>query len=230
VSASIAAEAERRSTETNDRLELATIAGTFTNVALSYVRAGYAAQALPLLKRSLAISSKLSGKDSIDLANAYNNLAYVQMQLLEFPDALESSERAKAIVKPYKLESPRLWGVVLGTTGDVHRAVGRYDEAEEELIEAFHLYEQFNEARTYEIWHELGKLYRDKGDFVKAKSYFEMDLPAREKQYGVDHPEVATSLVEYAKLLELAGNDEHAQQAKLRADSIRNKLVPLQNT
>jgi tetratricopeptide (TPR) repeat protein len=67
----------------------------------------------------------------------------------------------------------------------------------------------------------LEGLSRIRGELEKAESLFERALAIRENALGVEHPDVATSLENYAFLLRDMGRPEEAERLEARARAIR---------
>ena len=71
----------------------------------------------------------------------------------------------------------------------------------------------------------LALLHVDLEQYSDAETLYEQALRIRKKALGPAHPEVATSLENYADLLGMLGRDEEAKELKARAMTIRSKHV-----
>ncbi len=71
----------------------------------------------------------------------------------------------------------------------------------------------------------LGKwLYRAQGSYAEAEPLYQRALEIDEKALGPEHPDVATSLENYASLLRETGRADEAAEMETRAQSIRAKF------
>jgi len=69
----------------------------------------------------------------------------------------------------------------------------------------------------------LALLYCVKGKYVEAGSLFQGALAIAEKAWGPEHPYVAVSLGNYAKLLREMNREDEAANMEARAKAIRAK-------
>lgn len=210
-----------------DESKMVTLGMTLNNVAVAYDEIGQGKRAEELYQRSLKIKLKIFGEKSQQAVLGYDNLACSLIEQKDYDRALEAVERARPLASELNLGKRNVWTSILTNCGDIYRAKGRLDEAERDLLEALRLREGNNSTHLHDSYHCLGKLYADKDDFVKAKSFFDKALTDREKRFGPEHPKVASTLEEYAKLERKRGLDQDAQQMEERAKSIREKFKDL---
>ncbi len=69
----------------------------------------------------------------------------------------------------------------------------------------------------------LAVLYDNQGQYAKAQPFYQRALAIQEKALGADHPNVATSLENFASLLRAFGRPEEAEPLEARAKVIRAK-------
>ena len=69
----------------------------------------------------------------------------------------------------------------------------------------------------------LANLYRDRGWYVDAKPLYQRALAILEKALGSDHPNLATSLENYAALLRKTERGNEAAKLEAHAKAIRAK-------
>ncbi len=69
----------------------------------------------------------------------------------------------------------------------------------------------------------LANLYQAQGHYAEAEPLYQRALAIWEKTLGPDHPDVATSLENYAALLRETGRGEEAKEMEVRAKAIRAK-------
>ena len=82
-------------------------------------------------------------------------------------------------------------------------------------------------GRSTPTWPEnlnkLAGLYNNQGQYAKAEPFYKRALAIWEKALGPEHPDVATTLENYALLLRNTGRPEEAEPLESRAESIRAK-------
>ncbi len=71
----------------------------------------------------------------------------------------------------------------------------------------------------------LAVLYRAQGKYTKAEPLYQRSLTIREKVLGPEHPNVATSLENYASLLRATNRSSEAAPLEARAKAIRDKAA-----
>jgi tetratricopeptide (TPR) repeat protein len=69
----------------------------------------------------------------------------------------------------------------------------------------------------------LALLYKAQGNYAEAEPLFQRSLAIREQALGPEHPDVATSLENYAALLRETGRADEAAEMEARAKAIRAK-------
>ena len=74
-----------------------------------------------------------------------------------------------------------------------------------------------------EIINNLALLYYTQGKHTEAEPLYQRSLAIQEKALGPEHPDVATSLENYAKLLSETNRDDEAAEMEARAQAIREK-------
>jgi tetratricopeptide (TPR) repeat protein len=196
------------------------------NLAVAYNYAGQLERAKKLYERSLNIKLKLFGSESREAALAYNNVGYVTLLEGDYGQACQLLEKAKDLAVSLGLDSSVVWMDILANCGDVHRALGRFEESEKEQLEALRLRELKKNDGIHESFYCLGKLYRDTQDYAKAKTNFDKALKMREKRFG-EHPKLARLLEDYAKLKRQMKLDSEADQMEARAQTIFKNFINL---
>ncbi len=69
----------------------------------------------------------------------------------------------------------------------------------------------------------LAALYKGQGHFAEAEPLYQRALAVYEKALGPEHPDVATSLENYAALLRETEREDRAEEMEARAKAIRAK-------
>ena len=73
------------------------------------------------------------------------------------------------------------------------------------------------------IVNSFAGLYKDQAQYAKAERLLQRALAIREKALGPEHPDVVTSLENYALLLRDMGRPDEAAPLESRARAIRTK-------
>ncbi len=102
---------------------------------------------------------------------------------------------------------------------------GRYAEAEKLLLAAVGEAESFGpqDVRLGASLNSLALLYNAQGKYAEAEPLFKRSLSIWEKALGPDHPNVATTLENYAGLLRETAREGEADKLEARAKAIRSK-------
>ncbi len=69
----------------------------------------------------------------------------------------------------------------------------------------------------------LAELYQARGHYAEAEPLYERSLAIQEKVLGPEHPDVATSLENYAALLRETARADEAERMEARAKAIHAK-------
>jgi tetratricopeptide (TPR) repeat protein len=208
-----------------EQRDLILLGMTLNNLAVAYNYAGQPEKALELYERSLKIKLRLFGEKSKEAVIGFNNVGFALLEMDQFAKSAESLEKAKQVAHDLGLQNTAIWPNIICNCGDVHRALGRFDEADKELQEALKLREKTKGHKDlHESYHCLGKYYRDIKDYPKSEQYFQKALSLREKQFGPDHSKVSNTLREYAQLLRQCKRETEAETIEARVAAIKAEL------
>jgi tetratricopeptide (TPR) repeat protein len=151
---------------------------TTNNLGIAYANSGKTGPALELLTRSIRMKEKLVGSADPSYGLSLGNIGYTFLCAKEYQHAEKFLRMANAIAQSEKL--------VIATNknnfGDALRGVKKLDEAEKLLVEALSMREGCLPARHPHFgysYHNLAKLYADKGDRDRAEKYFKMAIDLR---------------------------------------------------
>ena len=72
----------------------------------------------------------------------------------------------------------------------------------------------------------LANLYSKQGKYTEAEPLYNRSLAIYEKALGPEHPNVAATLGNYAKLLREMNRDAEAEKMEARAKAIREQSPP----
>jgi len=198
---------------------LSELARALGHLGIAYEQSGDHQRSLELYQKSLILRTQMHGPDSIHNVYSYNNVGCALTELARYDEATEKLEKARQIVIDFDQKNSRVWSNVLASIGNLHRATGKLQDSERELLEALSLRQKRYKEEVHNCHHELGKLYRDKEEWEKSCSFFEKALTAREKRFG-EHPVTASTLKEFAKLMRAMNKVSEAELFEQRVDRI----------
>jgi len=170
------------------------------NLGVVYIDAGLSDQAHELFEQSFRLKLNSLSENHPSVSVAYENLGY----------SLLTAEKYEAAEKYLKKALDRNGpGVEFTATannnyGEACRGLGRLDEAEQYLQKAMDIRLKThgkNHPHMGYSFHNLAKLYADKGDIQKANSFYERALELREKILPANHPDLLRTMRDYAAFL-----------------------------
>ena len=116
------------------------------------------------------------------------------------------------------------WKAHMATGANAYRE-GRYSEAVESFQGAVKEAEAFgpHDPRLATSLNNLALLYQVQGKYAEAEPLYKRSLAIREKALGLEHPDVARSLENYARLLRMTKRKDQAAKLEASAKAIRAK-------
>ena len=162
------------------------------NHASAYRLMGRFDEAQEELEKCLKIYEKAVGKKHILYASALNNLGMVALNREDPDSAMDYLEEAADILKelPGHLFE---YGSSLANNAEIYRLMGRYGEAEENLLKAKAVYDtELKDTYTshyHAILNSLGLVCMATRRYKEAADWFEQALTACERYFGKDHRE-----------------------------------------
>jgi tetratricopeptide (TPR) repeat protein len=151
---------------------------TTNNLGIAYANSGKTGPALELLTRSIRIKEKLVGSNHPSYGQSLTNIGYTFLCAKEYEHAEKFLRMANAIPQSEKL----VIATMKNNFGDALRGMKKLDEAEKLLVEALSMREGCLPARHPHFgysYHNLARLYADKGDRDRAEKYFKMAIDLR---------------------------------------------------
>lgn len=149
-----------------------------------------------LFRKCLEIYRNSVGENHILYSAGLNNLGLVCLDRHDTEGAAKLFEQCSAILK--KLPEARdEYATSLTNTASLFYQLGRYDEAEKNLLEAVRMYEE--ELGTWSPHYHssmntLGLVYAAKGNKKFAAEWFEKSAAAAKTLYGEEHKEYKTAI------------------------------------
>src|SRR5262249_21304209 len=104
-----------------------------------------------------------------------------------------------------------------------------YDQAERIFLECLSLSDTVLKARKESIaatHHQLGALYFQRGDYLRAEKSLSLALTLKKQLYGEEHPQVGVTLNNLAALYTLLGHPN----APAMAEQAQRRLAPAATT
>jgi len=180
------------------------------------------ARAEPLLRRSLAILEKVKGPDALDTAVAENNLAALYSDTGRPAEAEIQQRLALPIYKKYAGPKSQNYVAALANLYVILASEKRHEEGAPYLAEAMSIAEKNfpNTAVMARVESCEASLEFNRGHLKEAASTLAKAIDLQERTLGPNHPELATSLVCYARVLRALHNTAESKRAEARAQTI----------
>ncbi len=201
------------------------VAAALNNLALLYKSMGNYPQAEPLYLRALAIKEKQWGPDHPDVALSLNNLATLYQATEAYDKAEPLLRRALAIREKSLGPEHPLVGTSLINLALVYLLKGDLEKAEPLFARGVAVFEkQAPDHPQLAIGlNNWGGKYLMAGDFRKAEALMLRSFDMRERVLNADHPDVANSLVNLARLYRVMGNPSKAVTYATRANAVMER-------
>ncbi|CAM9212844.1 unnamed protein product, partial [Ectocarpus sp. 8 AP-2014] len=216
-------------------------------------RQGKYAEAKPLYEKAQVIREKLLGPEHPDVATSLNNRAELLTAQGKYEEADLLSRRAVAIIEVVLgPQHPRMVTMLNNRAGLLENQA-KYEEAEPlyerclaisekslgpdhpevatilnnraGLLRAQLVSSQTSSGRGQRFESRRSEFFLQEGKYEEAEPLYIRSLAIDEKVYGPDHPKVATSLNDWARLLESQGKYDEAEPLYERSQSIRETVL-----
>ena len=198
--------------------------------SLAYAK-GELARARQLFERSRDIYLALAGPGDTRLASVLYNLAGVLVETGAYAEAEPLYRNALDVRKTTLGEGNPLVAEVWNALGFLSLQQKKYNESEQFLEKASNLWETATgfEAFLAVSLNNLAMLRRLQGKFDQAEVLYQRAVEVEQKNFGQDHPEVATTLMSLAALYRARGNGDGAAQTYRRALALIEKSLGAQD-
>jgi len=168
------------------------------NQAVILLQQAKADQALPLLRQEVEEREKLLGDKDLDLAHALTQLGHCQAKLNDWPAALATYRRARALYQealgeeyPTGVELVFNQAQVLGAQGHVAEARAYLEKGCELLRKCYGP----DNPVTAQAIAQLGLFLRNEGDNKGALPLLEQAVALQKKALGESHAETARTMI-----------------------------------
>jgi CHAT domain-containing protein/Tfp pilus assembly protein PilF len=203
------------------------LAAALTNLGETYVEVGRYAEAESPMRRAIEIAQSSWGIGPVDLGAMLNNLGKLYAVQGRYDDAEKFYLRALAlkdsIGKPHVAMATWLNNIALLYIRQ-RRYADAWAVAERGLVL---LPDRSNsDPAVAETFSLMGWLKLREGNYGDAQRLIEWSLDIRQRKFGSDHPETASSIHNLGMLYEKRGLYKEAEPLLLRALAIREKSLP----
>jgi tetratricopeptide (TPR) repeat protein len=181
-------------------------------------------------ERAARAALELAPADSVEAADALIELAGQQFAVTKYGDAEASCLRALPLVEsaPAGVERDRVRIRAHAALGSLHRARGRYPDAERVLRETIELAEQSfgpDSLETADALNDLAIVFKYAGRFDEAEPLYRRALAANVEAVGEIHYNVASIYHNLGGLEHARGNHAQAEPHARRSVEIRRQAV-----
>jgi tetratricopeptide (TPR) repeat protein len=203
-----------------DQRLLATVLG---GLGATLVDQGELGRAEPVLRRSLAMFEKAVGADSVEAAEAGNNLAMLYRRTGNLPRAQEQMEHSLPLLEQRLGGTHPEFAKALNGMFVILVEQNDWDRAEPYLREALRIGQQVfpDSIQMAEFRENLALVAAHHGDFQAAAALQGDALVAKQKLLGAKDPQLAESLEAYSGYLKKINQKSEAKRAEARAREIR---------
>lgn len=196
-----------------------------TNLALALLVQGQYSRAGTLLRRARSVIESRLGPDSVELVNVLAELTSVETGLGRFRIAEDYGEKALSILNKHVPAGSQEIVLTEVNLGNLYLREHRTAEAEKILPAAVEA-----ERRLLKDGRTLGDGIRDlaalrvqQHAWNDAESLYREAIGIYERKLGVDHPDIAPVLREYAAVLKRQGvSKSRIKSIEVRAHAIEN--------
>lgn len=176
-------------------------------------------------KRIIALRKIALGQDHEKVAMVLSSLGWFYYHQHDLEKADSALRNAAGIVASCQTAGPKLSASIKNNLAEICRLQHNYDEAEKLAHESLQIRQSSQPTDEQEIaqsLNTLGRLYCDEGKLFAADQYFKRALAIQEKVLNPIHPDLATTLEDYAILLrKMVRRSSEAKGMEVRARQIR---------
>jgi ankyrin repeat protein/tetratricopeptide (TPR) repeat protein len=202
---------------------------TLSFLARLYHDQGRYGNAEVLYKRVLAIEEKTLESDHPGLSTTLNALAENYYAQGRYAEAEPLFQRALAIREEVMNPENESLARTLSNLALVYAAQGKFAKAEPLFQRALAITKKkkrsLRNPTLAQTLNNLALLYAAQGKYAEAEPLFQRALVMREGVLGTEHPDVATSLEDYAAMLRKTGRTSEAARVEVRAKAIRTEVL-----
>jgi tetratricopeptide (TPR) repeat protein/CHAT domain-containing protein len=198
-------------------------ADVFDTAAQLSQAVGQYEEAETLMRRAVALSEELSGRDGFDMAVPLSNLANILVTRGKYQEAAALSERSVSLWRTFAGERHPLYGTMLANLSSIYDQMGRLKEAEDLVRQALPIFENRTNQQSW-VREKLAALYSKAGRHKEAIEIQRQVAADIETSFGPEHPSLATSLGNLGGYYLELGQFSEAEAAFTRELAIREKV------
>ena len=184
--------------------------------------------AVVILEKNIKLYEKELGKDHLDTAASYNNLAGVYESQGRYEEAEGLYKKAMKIREELLGQRDTNTAESYNNLAGVYASQVRYEEAEGLYKKAIRICEKLLGERhldTAASYNNLAGVYESQGRYEEAKDLYKRAMKISEELLGERHPETAKSYNNLAGAYASQGRYEEAEGLYKKAMKIREKLL-----
>jgi len=195
--------------------------GHLTRLLADYERS------LDYFQRSLAIGTRILGKEHPEIARTYNEVGIVHRVRGEYEKALKYHQLSLAIALKTYGERHANVASCYNSIGLIYNSLSENEEALEYFLKSLEIWrtvvgEEHPDVAT--CYNNIGIIYKEWREYEKALEYHLSSLDIRLKNYGKEHPEVAMSYTNLGNVYKWKGEYEKALDYHQKALAIGKKV------
>ena len=190
--------------------------------------AGKLAEAAEMAQRAVALAERLNARDDVNVAVAFNNLAFIRQTQGRYSEAEPFYKRGLPIMEKILPADHAELATTRNGLAELYRAQGRFAEAEPLYRSALAARERTlgpDHADVAVSLNNIALLYQAQGRYPEAEALQKRGIAIMEKSLGSEHPAVATLLNNLAELYRTQGRFAEAEPVHKRALAIREKAL-----
>ena len=199
---------------------------TLNNLGMLYMKTKDFTEAEPLLKRAVSIAEKRDDQET--LAAALGNLANVYSDQEMYKKAEPLLVRSLSIAE--KMYGPNHPDVALAINNLAvnYHCQKKYEHLVTLYKRAISILEATgsNDGVLLHLLNNLAEVYHELGVIEQSEPLYVRALSLGKKKYGRDHPEMAATMRNLARLYEETNRPLEAEELKKRAAEVSQKTVP----
>jgi CHAT domain-containing protein/antitoxin component YwqK of YwqJK toxin-antitoxin module/Tfp pilus assembly protein PilF len=169
--------------------------------------------------------SEIFPKASESMADAWDEIGILQVQLSDFKTALASHEKALAIRMDKLSPEHKMVAQSYHNISYAYYMLVEYDKAIEFFEKARSINKKNGESESAAAYNNIAQLYADMGQPRKALEFGGKALEIFIKEFGEDHEHVATAYTNVGAYYGRAGDYSKAMEMHKKALGIREKIL-----
>ncbi len=189
------------------------------NLGACYIDQRKIDKALDAFDRSVSLKAEILGAGSASIAVSYGNQGYSMLKAEKFSSAEAYLRRALKLVEGTHVE-PSTMATYLNNLGEALRGQGKLQEAEAELTKALQMRKSSLTPQHPHMgysYHNLARLYADKGNNELADSYFKQAIEIRSMHPGPKNTELRETTEAYSAFLQKIGKDTASTKVEVKS-------------